>query len=422
MRIVYIHQYFHLPSESGSSRSYEQARRLVSAGHDVHVISSRLDPGGSEGWETSQVAGIRVHQYPVEYSNKMSKRQRLLAFLRFAAVSVQRARSLRGDLVFASSTPLTTAVPGILASILPRRPFVFEVRDLWPDLPIAFGALRNPIVRWLARLLETSAYRHACHIVALSPDMAVRVRELSIPDKRVTVIPNASDVELFRVPHRKVKQWRQQQPWLSTGRPLAVYVGTIGTANRVDFLVEVAEELERRGSDLTLLVVGDGKEKTRIVEAAEAAGCIGRNLFFLGPVAKAVVPCIYGAADVVISSLAPMKELRSSSPNKVFDAFAAGQAVAINYRGWLAELIDESGAGIVTPFDAARFAEELDNFVHDAPRMDAARYASAALGRSKFNRDRLVNTLLQVLEQESDIFQRHRRLLPSPRHIAGPSD
>lgn len=404
VKLVYIHQYFWLPSERGGSRPYEQAARLAAAGHEVHVISRHPDPYQDRRWTHKEVEGFHLHRYPNDYNQNMSHSKRISAFIRFALAASAKARSLNGDLVFASSTPLTVAIPGILASSFPRKPFIFEVRDLWPDLPIAFGALQNPIARRLARLLETFAYRRAQHIIALSPDMKERIQELTYPTKRITVIPNASDVEKFAVSPNRAQHWLEKHPELPTGRPLVTYAGSFGEANRVDFFVDVAKHLKNIGSDAIVLLIGDGKEKSRVVDAAKNSGCYRENLFILDPVAKETVPLIYKSSTIILSSLAPMKELGSSSPNKVFDAFAAGRPVAINYGGWLAEIISRKGAGFTTDFDANRFARSLDYLLNDEEGLSRASVASADLGRGEFNRDRLVSTLIEIIFDEESAF------------------
>ena len=145
MRITYLHQYFNTPDMSGGTRSYEMARRLVARGHEVNMVTSwRTDDGRKKPFETVE-DGIRVQWLPVPYSNAMSYAQRLVAFGRFVVASTRRAAALPSDIVFATSTPLTIALPAVYAARRQRVPMVFEVRDLWPELPIAMGALRNPV-------------------------------------------------------------------------------------------------------------------------------------------------------------------------------------------------------------------------------------------------------------------------------------
>jgi UDP-N-acetylglucosamine:LPS N-acetylglucosamine transferase len=143
MKIIYLHQYFNTPTMVGSTRSYEMARRLVAYGHEVHMITSWREDDGRKNWFKTEENGINVHWLPVPYSNEMGFYERIKAFVKFALGSAKKAIELKGDIVFATSTPLTIAVPGIIASKINRIPMVFEVRDLWPEVPVALGILRG---------------------------------------------------------------------------------------------------------------------------------------------------------------------------------------------------------------------------------------------------------------------------------------
>lgn len=186
MRIIYLHQYFNTPEMQGGTRSFEMARRLVKAGHAVHMVTSKRDADDHAGpvWEESEETGIHVHWCRVPYSNRMSFTQRIQAFARYAWLAGKRAASLPADVVFATSTPLTVAGPAVRVARKLRVPMVFEVRDLWPDVPIALGVLRNPILKASARWLERYAYRHATRIVALSPEMKKGVVRKGYPTER----------------------------------------------------------------------------------------------------------------------------------------------------------------------------------------------------------------------------------------------
>jgi hypothetical protein len=151
MRILYLHQYFNTPKMSGGTRSYEMARRLVKMGHDVHMVTSYREETNHTDWFTTIEDGITVHWLPLLYSNKMNYTQRIKAFVNFAVKSSIKAVSMKADIIFATSTPLTIAIPAVIASKRQKIPLVFEVRDLWPELPIAMGALKNPIARFLAK-------------------------------------------------------------------------------------------------------------------------------------------------------------------------------------------------------------------------------------------------------------------------------
>ena len=194
MKIIYLHQYFNTPDMSGSTRSYEFAKALVEMGHEVIMITSYCEPYNSKKWFVTKVSGIEVHWLPLKYSNYHNFIERLKVFSSFAFNAFLRANKMEGDLVFASSTPLTIAIPGILISKFKEIPLVFEVRDLWPDVPMAMKILKNPIIIYLSKLLEKWAYKNSSSIVALSPEMKKGIISKKIASNKVAVIPNSSDL------------------------------------------------------------------------------------------------------------------------------------------------------------------------------------------------------------------------------------
>ncbi|BCJ40758.1 glycosyltransferase WbuB [Actinoplanes ianthinogenes] len=395
MRITYIHQYFKTPGMAGGTRSYEFARRLVERGHEVHMITGAPD-GHPAGISTE--AGIVVHWLPVPYRNAMSYRRRIGAFLGFVVRSALVSGRLPHDLVFATSTPLTVAIPGAWAARRRRVPMVLEVRDVWPELPIAMGALRSPASRWAARRLEAWAYHRAARVIALSPGMAdsIRRRFAGIP---VTVVPNSCDRDLFAGADRAGEALRRTTPWLGD-RPLVLYAGTLGLVNGVDYLVRMAARLAETDPDVRVVIIGDGRMRDDVRRLAAELGVLDRSLFLLGPVPKSEVVAYFGACDLSVSVTVDVPELANNSANKVFDGFAAGRPVAVNHGGWLADLITESGAGLVLPpGDPVGAAAATAAFLRDRPACEAARAAAARLARERFDRDRVFQDFERVLTE-----------------------
>ena len=307
MRITYLHQYFNTPAMSGGTRSYEFGRRLASNGHEVNVVTSWRTPTDARDWFQTQEAGMSVHWLPVPYSNKMSYAERVWAFARFAAKSALKASSLSADVILATSTPLTIALPGAYASRRTRAPMVFEVRDLWPEIPIAVGAFRNPILIAAARRLERFAYRNAKHVIALSPGMKAGVVKTGFPASAITVIPNASDIAAFQGHEDDALAFRRSHAWLQD-RPLAVYIGTLGRVNGVGYLARLAAAIRMRAPHLRFLVVGDGAEAESIEREATDLGVLNENFFMLPRVPKEAVPAILAAADVAFSLVIDLPE------------------------------------------------------------------------------------------------------------------
>lgn len=174
MKVIYLHQYFKTPDMSGGTRSYEMAKRMVKAGHEVHMVTSWTEKTNHTDWFSEEIEGIHVHWYPNQYSNSMSFKERTKVFMRFAYAATTKAASFKdANIIFATSTPLTIAIPAVSASKLLKIPMVFEVRDLWPEIPIAIGALNNPLLKFLAKRLEKLAYTNSSAVVALSPGVVV---------------------------------------------------------------------------------------------------------------------------------------------------------------------------------------------------------------------------------------------------------
>ena len=188
LRILYLHQYFATPDESGSTRSYEMARRLVERGHHVDLVTTdwrgAFSNGSRADFELRNIDGIVVHARRIPYQNEMPFRARMRAFLRFAFAAKRYGTSLEYDVVFASSTPLTVAIPGMYLARRRGVPFVFEVRDLWPDIPVAVGALKSRLTIAGARWLERRAYSRADAVVVLSPGYAICLAVARCPRSR----------------------------------------------------------------------------------------------------------------------------------------------------------------------------------------------------------------------------------------------
>jgi len=399
MKIVYLHQYFNTPEMSGGTRSYEMARRMVAAGHEVHMVTSFRESGEKpKGWFESDEAGIRVHWYPVPYSNHMSYGQRIKAFFAFAFAARKKALMLEGDIVFATSTPLTIALPGVLAARKHKIPMVFEVRDLWPEMPIAMGALKNPAMRFAAKRLERWAYRHSSAVVALSPGMKEGVIATGYPASQVAVIPNSSDNHEFQHDPQAAKVFRAKRPWLGD-RPLLVYAGTFGRVNGVGYMVELAAELKQLSSDIRLLLVGDGQERPAVIEAAKVAGVYEDNLFFESVMPKREIPGLLSAATMASNLVIDLPAARANSANKFFDTLAAGKPILINHGGWMHDLVIDSGCGLAMwqkPIDEV--AKELHDKLHDKNWLNDAGASAKKLAENSFSRDVLASQLMSVLE------------------------
>jgi len=399
MKILYLHQYFNTPDMNGGTRSYDMPKRFVKAGHEVHIITSkRSGASKNNGWTKEEIDGVFVHWLPVKYDNKMNYIRRIFSFLQFALKAGNKAKKIGGDIVFATSTPLTIAIPAIKAKKKLQIPMVFEVRDLWPELPIAVGAIKSPILIYLAKKLELWAYKNSSHIIGLSPGMCQGVVNTGYPKEKVHIIPNSCDIKLFKVDKNEENKFRARHDWLQD-RPLVLYAGTLGIINGVSFLAEIAGEMLKINPEIRFLVVGTGKEEEKVRTKAKELGVYKKNFYMFPPVSKKEIPVLLSAATISTSLFIPLKEMWANSANKFFDTLAASKPIAINYGGWQKEIIESKGIGVVLDDNNSHLAAlKLNSFISDKKAIDAARTSSEIVAKTEFSRDLLADKLIKVLE------------------------
>jgi glycosyltransferase involved in cell wall biosynthesis len=398
MKVIYLHQYFNTPAMKGGTRSYEMARRMVAHGYEVHMITTRRDNKGTPGeWTVENIDGITVYWLSVPYHNSMSYGERIKAFFQFAMKAGKKAVEVGGDIIYATSTPLTIAIPAVKAKKKLKIPMVFEVRDLWPELPIAMGALKSPLTKYAARKLERYAYFNAEHVVGLSPGMSEGVAKTGYSPEHITTIPNSCDLDVFDVPRSAGDSFRAERSWLDD-KPLVLYAGTMGHINGVAWLAELAAKVKPLNPDVRFLVLGEGVDEAEVRERAKALGVYEDNFFMEGRIAKQEVPKALQAADVCTSLFVPLKEMEANSANKFFDALAAGRPVAINYGGWQKELIEKYDVGVALKGDDIEgSAHELVSLISDTSRLNTLGVNARRLGEKRFSRETLASSLIHIL-------------------------
>ena len=403
MKVIYLHQYFCTPSMSSGTRSYEMARRLVKKGHKVYMISSKHSHSEMKERNFSIEEGVHVWWLPVKYSNNMNFIQRIYSFIVYCIYAYIIGRKLNYGLVLASSTPLTVAIPGIFLSKIRKVPFILEVRDLWPAIPIELKIIRNVFLIKLSQYLERISYRLSDKIIALSNGMRDGIINAGINKSKITVIPNGSDIELFNINSKSDIGFIDRTDWLNTDRDIIIYTGAIGKINGLSYMAFMAEEMIKLNPNVLFCIIGDGVEKDKVNLLAKKLGIMNNNFYMVPKMSKKKLPQILSISTVLTSFVINEKILWNNSANKFFDGLAAGKPLMINYGGWQADLLNEYDAGIVvSPDDPIIGAKKLNNLLLDKQRLQNMGQAGLELAKTVFNRNELYKSFENVLLEASN--------------------
>jgi len=393
MKILYFHQYFTTPKGSGGGRSYEFARRWVLAGHEVHVVTgTAFDPTLPKNGDVN-IDGIYVTSVGVAYNAEMGFFSRIKSFLLYAFKSIIIAMGARNyDVVLATSTPLTVAFPALAAKWIAGRKVIFEVRDVWPDAAIDAGVLKNPILIFLARILEKAVYASSINIVPLSVGMQKRLIGKGVDNSKVTMIPNCSDISVFRPDVNGVKLRKQFQ---AENKFIVLYAGAVNLSNDSEYLIEVADIL-RNHRDVEFWIVGKGSRFEYIKEEVNKRNL--HNMRFHGLQPKQKVPYYAAAADVGLVTFIPQPVYYDNSPNKFFDYIAAGLPVIFNRTTWLESFLSKYENGFICdPYSPVTMAEHILDLMNNPLRCKRMGTQSRKLAVEVFSRDKIAHKYLELM-------------------------
>lgn len=378
MHLLLIHQSFVGPGEPGGTRHFEFAKELVGEGHRVTVVASDLNyltgrsVSGIERRDAQTVEGVRILRTFGASSLHRSFFWRVVSFLSFMASSVVTAlRVGRVDLVMGTSPPLFQALSAWAVSCVRRRPFLLEIRDLWPEFAVDLGILKNKPLIFLARRLENFLYRRASHLLVNSPAYRTYLTGKGVPPEKISLIPNGVDPAMFR-PESRGDLVRKR--YGLDGKFVATYAGALGQANDIPTLLRAAERLKNE-PDVRFLLVGDGKERKALEETSRSLGLT--NVIFTGSVPKDEMADVLAASDACVAILQNIPMFRTTYPNKVFDYMAAGRPTLLAIDGVIREVMETSRGGLfVPPGDDAALTQAVLRLERD--REEGRRMGQAA--------------------------------------------
>nr|WP_302180046.1 glycosyltransferase family 4 protein [Chryseosolibacter indicus] len=376
-------------------RSYYLAKALVDRGVQVVVITGY----NGKDYEKKQIDGIEVHYLPIAYNNGFGFYKRSYSFIRFIILSI-RYGSIHKDasICYAISVPLTI---GIAALELKRRykiPFIFEVGDLWPDAPIQLGFIKNPLLKTLLYQLETKIYQRSKSVVALSTAIKNSI-EKKVPGKRIDIIPNMSDTDFFKPEEKRfdlVKKFDVE------GKFVVSYIGAIGFANGLDFFLECARACQKAALPVQFVMCGDGAMLKRLKEISERNEL--KNFSIIPFQNRDGIAEIMNITDASFVCYRPEPILETGSPNKYFDALAAGKMIIANFAGWIKEEIEKEGCGFYVPSSSPEtIITKLARCIENPSVLINYQKASRSLAERKYSRKLLGDAFYNLINEQGSI-------------------
>lgn len=397
MNILYIHQYFKTPQEAGGNRSYVFSRKLVSNGHNVTMITSNTDHNHWSFIEEKDIDGIRVIYIKNFYNNKMGITARIVSFIKFMICSTYVAfKQHRVDKVIATSTPLTVGVPALLLHIIKGIPYVFEVRDLWPEFPIQMGVVKNKFLQKVLYSLEELIYKHSQHIIALSPGMQAGVQKQRISSEKISMIPNMSKPGIFFKHEKNVKLAEQYN--INLQKFNIVHFGAMGLANELDYIVKAALIAKQNNYEqLNFVLIGNG-----FAEEFLKVFCLKyrlTNVIFIDALPLVEVAKIVNLCDISIVPFKNIPVLYTNSPNKLFDSLSAGLPIIINSSGWTRQLVETNECGFfVDPDSPKELIDKLMRYIQRPIVLKQMGLNSRALAETRYSCEILSKQFSELIE------------------------
>lgn len=388
MNILYLHQYFNFPFEPGGTRSYWIVKALQKK-HKVKVVSSvynkRIKPGNYK------IEDIDIDYLPVTYDQKISNISKIKAFLMFSILALKYIRRIKNiDLIYCTSTPLTIGIPGvILKRINPKIKLVFEVRDLWPRVPIELGEINNPWIRLASLKLEKLIYENSDLIITLSPGMESGVRKVHSVAHTI-LAPNMSKKDIFYP--RSINQTLIKTYNLTYNSFKVIYFGAMGPTNNISYAIKAAEILADK--NVEFIFIGHGKD----VETVKKCGL--KNVHYLGHLPMKQTSELVNLCDLSLVLFANSPILSTNSPNKFFDSLSAGKPIIVNSAGWTKDIVEKYKCGLyVNPSNPNELADGILKLKKDQNLVNIFSKQARKLAINKYDKDIIIRNIINSIEK-----------------------
>jgi glycosyltransferase involved in cell wall biosynthesis len=402
MKILLINQSFVPPAEPGHTRHFEMAQYLRKCGHEMVIVAS--DSNYQTGLRTverkglyveQEISGVRVLRAYSAQTLHRSYFWRAVSFFSFMFSSVWAALQVKdADLILGTTPPIFQAVSAWFVAFVRRKPFLLEVRDLWPEFAISMGVIKNPVVITLAHWLEKFLYGRATHILVNSPAYKDYLVGKGVPGGKITFIPYGTDIDMF---HPDVDGSSVRARLGLQDQFIVLYAGALGQAHDLYTVLRAAQRLKEE-AHIRFVFFGAGKERSNLEAEAQRLGL--KNVLFAGICPKREMPFVIAAADLCLAILQNLAMFRTTYPNKVFDYMASARPTVLVIDGVIREVIEASRGGVfVEPGNDELLAKTILELSQDpGRRKQMGENARLYLVKHLDRRAKLAETL-QLLER-----------------------
>jgi len=398
MRILFLTDNFPPESNAPATRTFEHCKEWVAKGAEVTVIT--CTPNFPQGkvfagyknklYQKEMMDGIRVIRVWTYITPNRGLFRRILDYMSFCISSFIASLFVKTDLIIATTPQLFTAVAGFLTSFFKRKPWVMEVRDLWPESIKAVGAMEESRILKILDRLVLFLYQKADKIVVVTDSFKERMIGCGVKAEKVHVIKNGVHLHQYQ-PREKnnalVKKHQLQNKFI------VAYIGTHGMAHRLDFILDCATEVEDK--QIHFLFIGDGAFKSRLVDMAERLKL--KNVTLLDAIPKIAVADYINIADVALINLRKSDTFKKVLPSKIFENAAMGKPILLGVEGEAKDLIESYNAGICfEPENKVDFLEKLNMIYHNKNEYIEMQKGGVRLAKA-FSRKTLAIDMLNLL-------------------------
>jgi hypothetical protein len=409
MRILFFSHYFPPEGNAPASRTHENCKRWVAAGHDVTVITCA--PNSPDGivyegyanklYQREVVDGIDVRRVWTFIAANKGTVLRIINFVSYlVSAFILSFFVKKPDLVIATSPQFFCGWAGVLYKWFRRVPFILEIRDIWPESIVAVGAMRNSRLLGVLEWLEVRMYAAADHIVTVGAGYRRRLLEKGVPERKVSIIMNGVNRDLFEPRGPAAALARQ---WHVDGKFVCGYVGTIGMACGLGTVLDAAAALKHEGrDDIVFMLVGEGAQREEL--EAEKRGRGLDNVIFTGRQPKEMMPDFLSIMDVSLVHLRKTDLFTTVMPSKIFEAAGMAKPIINGVGGFAAEFIEEAGAGInIEPENSEELVRALIELQEDPELRKAMGESGRAYVVTYYDRDKLAQDYMHVIERTAGI-------------------